>query len=62
MSTEDTFPYNGPLSTYTEWDVALYGLALGFTLSIDRVRQDIHAEPSKLIGGAILGYAIAKLT
>lgn len=61
MSTEDAFPYyDGPLSTYREWDVFLYGITLGIVLSIDRVREDIRREPSKLIAGTILAYAIAE--
>jgi len=31
MSTEDALPYDGPLSTYTEWDAFLYGLVVGYT-------------------------------
>jgi hypothetical protein len=61
MSSEDTFAYNGPLSTYREWDVFLYGIVAGIVLSIDRVRADIRAEPSKLIAGAIVGYVAVKL-
>jgi len=61
MSSESSFPYNGPLSTYTEWDVFLYGITAGIALSIDRIRADIACEPSKLIAGAIVGYALAHL-
>lgn len=61
MSTEATLSYDGPLSTYQEWDALLYGLVVGFVLAIDRVRRDIQAEPSKVIGGALLGYCVAKL-
>jgi len=61
MSTEATLSYDGPLSTYQEWDALLYGLTVGFVLAIDRIRRDAAAEPSKVIGGAIVGYAIAKL-
>jgi len=61
MSTEDAFPYNGPLSTYTEWDSLLYGLAAGLALSIGRVRQDIRREPSKFVAGALVGYILSKM-
>ncbi|MFW6435662.1 MAG: hypothetical protein ACOCY1_04705 [Halovenus sp.] len=60
MSSEATLPYDGPLSTYTEWDVFLYGLVVGVALSIKRVCEDIRAEPSKLIAGAIVGYALVR--
>lgn len=61
MSTESTFSYDGPLSTYTEWDAFLYGLVAGVALSIDAVRRDIHAEPSKLIAGTIIGYILTRV-
>ncbi|MEF8881998.1 MAG: hypothetical protein V5A34_05675 [Halapricum sp.] len=60
MSTESTFRYNGPLSTYQEWDALLYGLVVGAAFSFDTVRRDIRAEPSKLIAGALLAYALAR--
>lgn len=53
--------YDGPLSTYQEWDALLYGLVVGVALSIDTVRRDIRAEPSKAIGGAIIAYAVTKI-
>jgi hypothetical protein len=53
MSTEQTLPYDGPLSTYREWDALIYGLAVGALLSIDRVRQDIRNEPSKFLGALL---------
>ena len=61
MSTEAALPYDGPLSTYQEWDVLLYGITVGLVLSIDRIRRDVQAEPSKVIAGAIVGYAAARL-
>lgn len=62
MSTESALPYDGPLSTFQEWDAFLYGIVVGLVLAIDRIRRDAAAEPSKVIGGAIVGYAIAKLS
>jgi len=62
MSTENTLPYDGPLSTFQEWDCFLYGVVFGLVLSIDTVRRDLRAEPSKAIAGALLAYAISKLT
>jgi hypothetical protein len=60
MSTESSLPYDGPLSTYREWDVFLYGLAVGIVLSVDRIRADIQQEPSKLIAGALVGYIVGQ--
>lgn len=60
MSSERTFSYNGPLSTYREWDSFAYGLVLGVALSLNRVRADIKREPSKAILGAIAGYLLTR--
>jgi len=60
MSSEQSFAYDGPLSTYREWDSLVYGVAIGCLLSIPRVRRDIRKEPSKAIGGALLTIIIAE--
>jgi len=61
MSTEQALPYDGPLSTYQEWDAVVYGLAVGAFLAIPTVRRDIKAEPSKFIGAALGTVALHKL-
>lgn len=61
MSTEHALPYDGPLSTYREWDAFLYGVVAGLVLSIDRVRADLRREPSKAIAGALLACAAVHL-
>jgi hypothetical protein len=58
MSSESVLPYDGPLSTYREWDALLYGLAVGALLSIRRVRRDIRREPSKFIAAVVLTATI----
>jgi len=61
MSTEASFPYyDGPLSTYREWDALLYGVVIGIAAFPGRVRRDLAAEPSKAIAGALLAFAVLK--
>jgi hypothetical protein len=61
MSSEQALSYNGPLSTYREWDSLVYGIAVGCLLAIPRVRRDIRREPSKAIGGVLVTVALTKL-
>jgi len=61
MSSEQSFAYDGPLSTYREWDSLVYGVAIGCLLAIPRVRRDIRREPSKAIGGILLTVALTAL-
>lgn len=60
MSTEQSLPYDGPLSTYREWDALIYGLAVGALLSINRVRRDIRREPSKFFGALLALIALSE--
>jgi hypothetical protein len=60
MSTEQSLPYDGPLSTYREWDALIYGLAVGALLSIDRVRRDIRKEPSKFLVAVLAALALSE--
>jgi hypothetical protein len=59
--TTETGAYRGPLSTYQEYDALLYGLAVGLLLSVETVRRDAAAEPSKVIGGALAGYVLGRV-
>jgi len=60
MSNEQTLPYDGPLSTYTEVDSALYGIAAGIILNQTPISRDIATETSKFIGGVFVGWAVAR--
>jgi len=62
MSSERALSYDGPLSTYREWDAAVYGLAVGLLFSIARVRRDVRREPSKFIAAAVLTLLVAEVT
>jgi hypothetical protein len=60
MSSEHQFPYDGPLSTFTEWDALLCGIATGIVLNHTSISRDIAREPSKFIGGVFTGWVIAR--
>jgi hypothetical protein len=62
MSSERALSYDGPLSTYREWDAVIYGLAVGLLFSIGRVRRDVAREPSKFLAATILTLLVTEVT
>jgi len=60
MSSESAFAYDGPLSTYREWDALLYGIAAGIVAATTPIPRDAGREPSKAIAGVFVGYALAR--
>lgn len=60
MSTEQSFPYNGPLSTFSEWHSLTIGLAAGLLIGWSKtLRRDLKAEPHYAIGGLLVGAVVA---
>lgn len=56
MSTEQALPYDGPLSTYTEWHSALYGLAAGLVAGWSKtLRREFRKEPHYFVGAFLAG-------
>jgi hypothetical protein len=60
MSTEQSFQYNGPLSTFTEWHSFLFGVLPGIALGWSRtIRREIRNEPHYALGGLLAGSLAA---
>lgn len=59
MSTESTFDYDGPLSTYREGHAGIVGLALGLTIGWSpTLRTDLRREPHYAVAGVLAGIAL----
>jgi len=63
MSTEQSFAYNGPLSTYREWHSIGFGAAAGIAAGWSKtLRRDVRTEPQYfLVGLAVGAWAGTKL-
>jgi len=61
MSSESQYVYDGPLSTFTEWDALLYGVTAGIVLTQTPISRDIAREPSKFLGGVAAGSVVAHI-
>jgi len=62
MSTEQSFSYDGPLSTFSEWHSLIIGFAAGLIAGWSKtLRRDLRKEPHYAIGaflvGVFLGWA-----
>lgn len=58
MSTEQSFAYDGPLSTFSEWHSLTVGLAAGLVAGWSRtLLHDLRTEPHYAIGGILIGVA-----
>ncbi|AFH21987.1 hypothetical protein OSG_eHP14_00035 [environmental Halophage eHP-14] len=56
MSSEQSFSYNGPLSTFREWHSLGFGLAAGVLAGWSKtIRHEVRNEPHYFIIGLAVG-------
>lgn len=59
MSSEQSFGYDGPLSTFSEWHSLIIGLAAGIAIGWSKtLRRDLRKEPHYAIGAFLIGVAL----